>query len=56
MCIRDRDNDIDVERRDMHIHEFVDFADKWFDIGASIVGGCCGIGPDHISALSDKVQ
>ena len=50
------DNDIDVEKRDMHIHEFVDFADKWFDIGASIVGGCCGIGPDHISALSDQVQ
>ncbi len=49
------DNDIDVERRDMHIHEFVDFADKWLDIGATIVGGCCGIGPEHINALSDQV-
>ena len=48
------DNDIAVERRDMHIHEFVDFADKWVDIGATIVGGCCGIGPDHINALSHQ--
>jgi S-methylmethionine-dependent homocysteine/selenocysteine methylase len=50
------DNDIPVERRDLHEHEFVDLAGKWFDIGATIVGGCCGIGPGHIGALSEKIQ
>jgi len=50
------DNDIPVERRDLREHEFVDLAGKWFDIGATIVGGCCGIGPGHIGALSEKIK
>ncbi|WP_236552135.1 homocysteine S-methyltransferase family protein [Alteromonas sp. KUL106] len=24
--------------------------------GASIVGGCCGIGPEHIKAINDAVN
>ena len=24
----------------------------WIDLGASVVGGCCGISPEHIGALS----
>ncbi|MEE2997019.1 MAG: homocysteine S-methyltransferase family protein [Pseudomonadota bacterium] len=27
------------------------FVDAWLDMGASIVGGCCGIGPEHIAEL-----
>jgi S-methylmethionine-dependent homocysteine/selenocysteine methylase len=27
-------------------------ATRWMAAGATIVGGCCGIGPEHISALS----
>lgn len=30
---------------------YLDFVDQWCDIGATIIGGCCGIGPEHISAL-----
>jgi len=27
------------------------FAQKWHAAGASIIGGCCGIGPEHIAKL-----
>ena len=27
------------------------FAAEWVTAGASIVGGCCGVGPEHICAL-----
>jgi methionine synthase I (cobalamin-dependent) len=33
--------------------EFVDRASRWLDAGVNIVGGCCGIGPDHIRALAE---
>ncbi len=28
-------------------------AKGWIDRGVRIIGGCCGIGPDHIRALSE---
>ena len=31
-------------------------AGDWIDAGAKIVGGCCGIGPAHISALSAELR
>ena len=34
--------------------QFVSEADGWYQSGARILGGCCGIGPTHIKALSDK--
>ena len=27
-------------------------ARTWVDEGAQIIGGCCGIGPEHIRALA----
>jgi homocysteine S-methyltransferase len=35
---------------------YLDRARKWLDTGARIVGGCCGIGPDHIAALSKGLR
>lgn len=32
--------------------DLVERSKSWRDLGASIFGGCCGIGPDHIRALS----
>ena len=32
-------------------HELHSFASQWIDGGVQIVGGCCGLSPDHISAL-----
>jgi S-methylmethionine-dependent homocysteine/selenocysteine methylase len=29
-------------------------AQSWRDAGASIVGGCCGVGPDFIAALCEE--
>jgi len=30
---------------------YLDFAKDWVAQGATMVGGCCGIGPEHIAAL-----
>ena len=35
---------------------YLERAQKWLDTGARIVGGCCGIGPDHIAALSKGLR
>jgi S-methylmethionine-dependent homocysteine/selenocysteine methylase len=32
--------------------EYVSQAARWIDLGATIIGGCCGIGPAYIQALS----
>ncbi|MDE0045833.1 MAG: homocysteine S-methyltransferase family protein [bacterium] len=31
-------------------------ARRWVDAGAAIVGGCCGVGPEHIRALAEGLQ
>jgi len=35
---------------------FVKAAHRWWQNGVSIVGGCCGIGPDHIRALAKRLS
>ena len=35
---------------------FANAASEWTARGAAIVGGCCGIGPSHIAALSDRYR
>ena len=45
-------NDEDSElRADLDPSGYLDFARDWVARGAGIVGGCCGIGPEHIAAL-----
>ena len=39
-------------RHDVTPEAYLELARRWVAAGATIVGGCCGIGPDHISALS----
>ena len=31
---------------------FAEFAERWVNTGAQIIGGCCGLGPEHISAIA----
>ena len=31
-------------------------AAEWLDAGASVIGGCCEVGPDHIRALSTLLK
>jgi S-methylmethionine-dependent homocysteine/selenocysteine methylase len=42
--------------RDISPSEYLDFAKKWHSQGASIIGGCCGIGPEFIEALAKWKQ
>ena len=46
------DNDIQVEPRNLSVKQFVKYKNLWEDLGASIIGGCCGLGPDYIKAIS----
>ncbi len=36
--------------------DFADEAVEWNALGARMLGGCCGIGPEHIRALSKRFQ
>ena len=40
-------------RPDLTPEGYLGFARAWRDRGADIIGGCCGIGPEHIAALRD---
>lgn len=36
--------------------EFADACENWIEIGAGIVGGCCGIGPKHLQELGQRLN
>lgn len=36
--------------------ELVEFAKRWVDGGVRMVGGCCGLGPQHIAALRQALK
>lgn len=46
------DNNVRAGRSEMSIEDFLAFTDSWQAKGASMIGGCCGIGPEFIRALS----
>jgi len=35
--------------------EYLTYAQDWVKMGAQIIGGCCGITPNHIRALNDRL-
>ncbi|MEM6307708.1 MAG: homocysteine S-methyltransferase family protein [Pseudomonadota bacterium] len=39
-------------RTDLGPLEYLEFAKAWADMGATMIGGCCEVGPDHIRALA----
>ena len=43
-----------VRQRGTKIHpgDNVEYKNLWEDLGASIIGGCCGLGPEYIKAVS----
>lgn len=43
---------LDEIRPDLNAEMYLSFAKEWQSAGATLIGGCCGIGPEHISALS----
>ena len=34
---------------------FLAEAQKWVQMGVQVVGGCCGLGPDHIRVLRENL-
>lgn len=50
------DNDMVIARRAMEKDEFIAFARDWRSKGASIIGGCCGIGPELIQAMASDLR
>ncbi len=42
------------ERRELTPEVYADATDRWIALGASIVGGCCGIHPAHIAELAAR--
>ncbi len=39
-------------RADLAPGDYLGWARRWVAAGATIVGGCCGIGPEHIAVLA----
>ena len=35
---------------------FAGIAARWVDDGIRVVGGCCGLGPDHIRATAERIR
>ncbi|MGX2957235.1 homocysteine S-methyltransferase family protein [Ursidibacter arcticus] len=46
---------LDEIRDDLDPISYLNWAKKWVDAGATIIGGCCGIGPEHIKVLSEQL-
>ena len=42
-------------RRDLDPEAYLSWSRTWVAAGASIVGGCCGIGPEHIAQLHSSL-
>ncbi len=43
-------------RRDFTPDVYADHVMSWVDAGATIVGGCCEVGPAHIAAIADRLN
>ncbi|MDA7429752.1 homocysteine S-methyltransferase family protein [Primorskyibacter aestuariivivens] len=44
------------QREDMVPRVYADHAMRWVDQGATIIGGCCETGPDHIAEIAKRVK
>lgn len=44
--------DLHAIRPDLTPARYLEFARAWVEAGATFVGGCCGIGPEHVAALA----
>ena len=43
------------QRQDLSPEAYADFAMDWVAAGATIVGGCCEVGPNHIKELAKRL-
>jgi len=45
-----------THRHDLTPEKYGDFAMAWVEMGATIVGGCCEVGPAHIAHLARRLR
>jgi len=43
-------------REDLDARKYVEFVKMWIDEGATIIGGCCGIGCSHIRVIAEEIR
>lgn len=48
--------DVLEARKDLGPEQYAQFAAQWMDSGATVIGGCCEVGPEHIKALNALLQ
>ena len=47
---------IDELRDDLHPLGYLTWATKWANMGASVIGGCCGIDVEHIRQIGQQLK
>ncbi len=50
---KDANSQIRGTRKELTPQKYLDFVKEWNEIEIDIVGGCCGIGPEHIKRICD---
>ena len=45
-----------THRHDLTPQKYAEFAMTWVEMGATIIGGCCEVGPAHISHLAARLR
>ncbi|WII91134.1 homocysteine S-methyltransferase family protein [Kingella negevensis] len=54
--MNDANDGLDEIRKDTTPQNYLAWATAWCDAGAEIVGGCCGISPEHIGVLAENLK
>ncbi len=49
-------SDLTTIRADLTPEGYLRWVREWIELGARIVGGCCGIGPEHIATICHSVR
>lgn len=47
---------LDEIRADLGPQDYLGWAERWRGAGASLIGGCCGISPEHIQVLASRLR
>jgi len=53
--IQERDHKNDL-RKDVSENEYMKYVHEWIRSGATIIGGCCGVGPKYISKIARSLN
>jgi homocysteine S-methyltransferase len=48
--------DLLQSRKDLTPAAYADFAESWAEMGATVIGGCCEVGPAHIAELINRFR